>query len=153
MPGEHWETRHMHADTWQRIDEMFTKHPIMRAEGVSYQEINASTAEIGIPLPDDYREFIHRYGGAIVGPFPIFGLRRATPMAKDEGSVIDVTRQFREQGWPGTDAWVVFSLDHAGNPIGLDRHGKVWISDHDARVVELLANDFEDYLCKQCLKS
>lgn len=142
----------MQNEVWQELDDMFAKHPVMKAIPVSLQEIDDSAAQIGVPFPDDYREFVNRYGGAIVGPFPIFGLRKAAPMAKDEGSVVDITRQFRNQRWPGVETWVVFSMDHAGNPVGFDKTGKVWICDHDARVVEVIANDFEEYLRKRCLK-
>ncbi len=53
---------------------------------------------------------------------------------------------------PGTDKWVIISTDYDGNPIGLDAEGKVWISDHDRRVIQLLAPNFEAYLRKWCLK-
>ncbi len=104
------------------------------------------------PFASDYREFVRRYGGAVVGPYPIFGLRRAEPMGTNEGSVVEITRRFHQKRWPGTEAWVVFSLDHAGNPIGMDKDGKVWISDHDAGAVQLLAPTFEEYLRRRCLK-
>jgi hypothetical protein len=73
-------------------------------------------------------------------------------MARNEASVVEVTRRFRQKRWPGTDTWLVISIDHAGNPVGMDRAGKVWISDHDAGTVESIANSFEDYLRKRCLK-
>ncbi len=142
----------MKEDTWEKLDAMFQKHSILKAEAVPLQEINESAVQIGIPLPSDYVEFIHRYGGAIVGPFPIFGLRKAKPMGNEDGSFVEVTAQFRRQRWPGTERWIVISSDHAGNPVGLDGNGQVWISDHDAGVVEVIADNFEDYLRKRCLK-
>ena len=142
----------MRDQTWNAVEGMFARFPIMRAEGVDSMEIDEASQALGIPFAADYHEFICRYGGAIVGPYPIFGLRRAEPMAANEGSVVEVTRRFRQKRWPGTDAWVVFSIDHAGNPIGQDKDGKVWISDHDDGVVEVIAKSFEDYLRKRCLK-
>ena len=124
----------------------------MRAEEVQIVEIDAASNELGIPFAADYREFIRRYGGAIVGPYPVFGVRAAEPMGKDDASVTQVTRQFRHKRWPGTEDWAVFSLDHAGNPIGFDKDGKVWISDHDAGVLEVIAPNFEKYLRRRCLK-
>src|SRR2546428_5537635 len=126
----------MREETWNAIEPMFARFLFMRADGVDISEIDAASQELGIPFAGDYREFVHRYGGAIVGPYPIFGLRRADPMAMNEGSVLEVTRRFQEKRWPGTESRVVFSIDHAGNPVGLDSDGKVWLSDHDARVVE-----------------
>ena len=50
------------------------------------------------------------------------------------------------------EKWAVISMDHSGNPIGLDADGKIWISDHDAGAVQVIANNFESYLRNQCLK-
>jgi hypothetical protein len=142
----------MREDTWNALETMFARFPIMRTESVDVWEVDAASHKLGIPFASDYRDFVQRYGGAIVGPYPIFGVRRAEPMGRNEGSAVVVTRRFRQKRWPGTEAWVVFSIDHAGNPIGLDRGGRVWISDHDAGVLEVIANTFEEYLRKRCLK-
>jgi hypothetical protein len=142
----------MKPETWDVIEAMFAEFPFMRAEEVQIAEIDAASNELGIPFAADYREFIRRYGGAIVGPYPIFGLRAAEPLERNGASVTQVTRQFRHNRWPGTEHWAVFSIDHAGNPIGFDKEGKVWISDHDAGVLEVIAPDFEEYLRKHCLK-
>lgn len=142
----------MKESTWNTIEEMFVRYPFKCAGEVGVVEIDAASEEIGVPFTSDYREFVRRYGGAVVGPYPIFGLRRAEPMGSNEASVVEVTRRFREDGWPGTDAWAIFSRDHAGNPIGLAHDGKVWISDHDAGDVQIIAENFEDYLRQRCLK-
>ena len=142
----------MRDETWELIEELFSRHPVLRAEEVPISEIEAAEAVIGVHLSNDYKQFVGRYGGAIVGPFPVFGLRRAQAMAKNDGSFVEVTRHFRHQGWPGTERWAIISVDHAGNPIGLDSEGKVWICDHDARAVQQLANDFENYIRTRCLR-
>jgi SMI1 / KNR4 family (SUKH-1) len=103
-----------------------------------------------VKLAEDYKEFIRRYGGAIVGPFPIYGLREVEPMG-DESTLLEVTKIFRQQPWPGVENWAVISMDHAGNPVGLDAEGKVWISDHDFGAIQLLAPNFEAYL-QRCLR-
>ncbi len=82
----------MRKDTWNAIEAMFARFPILRAEAVTYREIDAASQSVGIPFPNDYREFVSRYGGAIVGPHPVFGLRRAEPMGRDESSVVEVIR-------------------------------------------------------------
>jgi hypothetical protein len=96
--------------------------------------------------------FIHRYGGAIVGPYRVFGLRNSEPMGNGEDSFLKVTKAFRQKGWPGVEKWAVISMDRGGNPIGLDADGKVWISDHDFGGVQVIAKSFEEYLRKSCLK-
>ena len=130
---------------------MFSQMPILRAEAVTPSEIEAAESEVGVRLSTDYKDFVARYGGAIVGPFRIFGLRRATPMGKNEGSFVEVTNAFRRQRWPGVEKWAVVSIDHSGNPIGLDREGAIWISDHDSAQEQPIAKDFEGYLRRSCL--
>jgi hypothetical protein len=141
----------MQDQTWQALDNLFSRMPILKAETVESCEISDAEREVGIPLADDYKEFIRRYGGAIVGPFRVFGLRKAVPMARYEGSFVEVTKTFRLQRWPGVEKWAIISTDHAGNPIGLDRTGKIWISDHDAGAAQVIAANFEEYLRKRCL--
>ncbi|MBI1176392.1 SMI1/KNR4 family protein [bacterium] len=142
----------MKAETWLAIEAKLAKHSVTKAKPVAYDEIGAVAKFCGFELPEDYREFVHRYGGAIVGPLPIIGLRQAPAMAREETSAIEVTQHFRKQGWRGVNEWLVISIDHAGNPIGLDKDGKVWIFDHDFGVVETIAPTFEEFLRKRCLK-
>jgi hypothetical protein len=142
----------MRNETWRALDDIFSRTPILKAEEVESDEIAAAEREVGVALAADYKEFVRRYGGAIVGPFRVFGLRRALPMGRDEGSFVEVTNSFRRQRWPGVEKWAVISTDHAGNPVGLDADGRVWVSDHDARAVQAIAVSFEAYLRNQCLK-
>ena len=141
----------MKENTWQTLNELFSISPILKAEGVAASEIAAAEAEIGVVLSRDYKDFIAEYGGAIIGPFRIFGLRKAIPMGKNEASFVEITKMFRQQHWPGVEKWAIISMDHGGNPIGLDEAGTVWISDHDAQAVQVIAHDFEEYLRRCCL--
>jgi hypothetical protein len=141
----------MKAETWKLLDELFAETPILRAEHVDQDEIEMAENDLGVRLDNDYKEFIARYGGAIVGPYRVFGLRRAAPMSKPESSFVAITRNFRRQVWPGVSDWVVFSSDHAGNPVGLSVTGEVWVSDHDSRAIQLIAPSFESYIRIVCL--
>ena len=141
----------MKQDTWNRLDQMFANAPMMKASGVSYEEIDETTSKEGFVLPESYREFIHRYGGATVGPYSVIGLRAADTMGGEEISVFDITRRFRTDGWSGTENWLIFSTDLAGNPIGFDQDGVVWISDHGNGSVDKIAKDFESYILEICL--
>lgn len=141
----------MDMDTWQRLEQLFSESPVMRAEGVDRAEIESASASLKIPFPEDYIEFIHRYGGAIIGSVSVIGLRHAIPMGVDEASVVDVTKRFRDDGWAGTEKWVVISIDHSGNPIGLDAEGVVWLSDHDSGEITRLADSFQSFIRNHCL--
>jgi len=133
------------------LEAQFKAYPESRSEPVAIEEIDRAAQPLGVPLPADFREFVARYGGAEVGAFPLYGLRLAPNMERF-GTFVEATSRFRTQGWPGTAEWVVISMDHSGNPVGLDRSGRVWISDHDRGSIEKLADDFEGYIRRWCLK-
>ena len=141
----------MRRDTLDTLERMFQESPVMCAGGVDRTEVDTLQSQIGFELPLDYREFLEKFGGAIVGPYSVYGLRASEAMGDDESSAMKVTERFRADGWPGTDSWLVVSIDHSGNPVGLDRDGKIWISDHDAGALQVLTSTFEDYLRKWCL--
>lgn len=143
----------MKADTIQKLDELFDNSPIMRAADVpTVQEVDAASKDLGVSFEDDYREFILRYGGATVGPYPIFGLRKWELVDRDRWSVLDMTKEIRRAGIEKIVSWLVISEDHAGKPVGLDNDGRVWTYDHDFGGVSELATDFEQYIRVQCLK-
>ncbi len=143
----------MMPDTINRLDAEFAESPMMRAADVpSEAEVVQAEQQIGVAFPDDYRQFLLRYGGAMVGPYPVFGLRPVEVMGVNHWSVLDVTRHYRSDGVPGTDHWAVISEDHAGNPIGMDQNGAIWIHDHDFGGAAHLARTFEDYIRTRCLK-
>lgn len=129
-----------------RLDELFADEPFMKADGVDESQVDTAQKALGLTFSDDYRQFLTRYGGALVGPYPVYGLARAEPMDERLWSVVAVTQHFRKQSWPGVDHWYVISMDHAGNPIGVDEIGKVVTYDHDAGEMIEVAENFGSYL-------
>ena len=109
----------MKADTWTELDEKFERYPFLRGGSVERAEVDAASAAVGLAFPEDYREFLLRHGSAIVGAYPVFGIRAIEAMG-DEWSVVELNRRFRSDRWPGVEGWLIFSADHAGNPIGID---------------------------------
>ena len=137
----------MRAKTLQRLDELFLNAPVLLGRGpVPEVEIDAAEAAVGVQFSRDYRDFVGRYGGAVVGSLPIFGLRRAEVMADEGYSVVDATARFRADGWEPTASWAVISMDLGGNPIGLTSAGEIRISDHDAGETTKIAATFEDFV-------
>lgn len=136
----------MAPSTKQRLDELFNAMPVLLGGPTEINEIEVAERLVGMKLPTDYRLFLERYGGAIVGSLPILGLRRAEAMADDLYSVVELTSRFRADGWESTNDWVVISVDLGGNPIGLNSLGEVWVSDHDSGETVRLAPTFEDFL-------
>jgi hypothetical protein len=141
----------MKPGTIALLEQDFNECPFLYGGEVPLEEIDQAAAALGMAFPQDYVEFVRRFGGGIVGPYRIFGLRKASAMGR-AFSVVRITMDFRLQHWPGTDKWIIISEDHAGNPIGVDADGKVWISDHDFGQIVQIAASFEDYLRKKCLK-
>lgn len=136
----------MSSETIRRLDELFRSMPVLLGGSVPLDEIEAAEKRVGLKFSAAYREFLERYGGAMVGSLPVFGLRKAEVMADDAFSVADMTARFRSDGWQLTSQWVVVSMDLAGNPIGLTEKGEVRISDHDAGAQRLVAGSFEDFI-------
>jgi hypothetical protein len=141
----------MTEDTWSRLDAVFAEFPALKAEPVPAGEVAAASARLGRSFPDDYSLFIARYGSAIVGPYPVFGLRPAEPLGND-WSVIDINRRYRADKWPGVEDWLIFSADNSRNPVGFDSAGRVLLSDHDLGDTTVVAEGFEDSLPEHCLR-
>jgi hypothetical protein len=142
----------MNPDTLQRIVAMFARHPCMWAgAGASAQELDCAAQTLGVRLPDDYRDFVMRFGGGHAGSLPVAGLREWETAGVGEWSVIQLTERCRLEGWPGTEAWAVISNDGFGNPIGLDSWGRVWLSDHDARECVCLESSFDNWVRRWAL--
>ena len=142
----------MQKSTWERLDELFNKFPVMKAEPVSPSELRALCDHQGWVFHPDYSAFVVSYGGALVGAYPIFGLRQAEAMG-EPWSVIAATMQFRGDGWAGTENWYIISMDGAGNPIGMltDGSERVFSYDHDGGQIYEVANSFENFI-RACLK-
>lgn len=143
----------MNQQTWDQIEAAFDRFPSGRCESISTSEFELAFA--GFELPPDYREFILRYGAGLVGTYPIYGLRLAGAMGTiaRKRTAIDLTLLFRERAWPGAENWFVFTVDQGGMPIGFATDGSVWISDGDNNQIQKLADDFEDFILKWCLRT
>jgi hypothetical protein len=108
--------------------------------------IAAAESRLGVEFADTYRTFLRRYGGAMLGDGPVLGLARAEVMGNDLWSVVEATERFRNEMWPGVSAWYMISVDGAGNPIGVNEDGEVWLSDHDTHEFVRIAGSVEEFL-------
>ncbi len=143
----------MRTSTFDRLDNEFSTFPIMRASDTpSEAEIAQAASALGVTFDDDYVAFLRRYGGAMVGSLPVFGLRPVKVMG-ERWSVVEVTQWFREEGWSGTGGWYVISEDGFGNPIGVAEDGRLMVFDHDSGQEQIVAEDFEHFLIEHCLRT
>lgn len=136
----------------EKLKILFEKYPVLVGEPVPENEVHALEEFCGYDLPEAYTSFVREFGGAIVGSYPIYGLRRAHAMAKNETSAIEMTNYFKGQKWPGIEGWFVVSSNLSGSPIGLTRSGEIWVSDHEFGVIERISSTFEQFLEEHCLK-
>jgi hypothetical protein len=144
----------MQRDTLQQLADLYERHPGACAQTcVSNEELDNAANRLGVPFAADYREFVTRFGGGHAGALPVAGLRRWEFAGNGEWSVVEVTERHRAAGWPGTEAWVVFSGDGFGNPVGFDKDGQVWLSDHDSCECVCLEASFEDWLRRWALQA
>lgn len=123
----------------------------MKSGTVSLDELSKAEKVLGVKFVDDYKEFVQKYGGAVVGPFPIYGLRHAGPMDDNLWSVVDVTMRYRNEGWPETQKLYIVSSDHADNPIAITKDGRMVSYDHDFGGMVDIAESFECFVL-QCLE-
>lgn len=135
---------------WEILDEEFKKNPELQAGDTLLVDIDQVEKEIGLKFSAPYKNFIKKYGGAIVGGNFIFGLKQQRSMDDYLWSVTQNTNFFKEeQEWPDIEDWYIISDDGRGNPIGIDPQGVVWLSDHDAGFEKVkLADNFEEFLYK-----
>lgn len=136
----------MDAKTIEVLEKIFAEFPFMKASPAPTSEVRAAEQNAGITFDASYKDFVSRYGGAMVGALPVFGTRRADPMGESLWSVDEVTRNFREDGWPGAGEIYVISVDQAGNPIGVNEAGAVVSFDHDTGEMFLVAASFDDFI-------
>jgi len=141
----------MNETTIARLDRLFSSRPILRAASTPTDtDVAQAEAALHVKFAADYVEFVKRYGGAMVGPLPVFGLRPVHVMG-NRWSVVDVTDWYREQKWPGANDWYVISEDGFSNPIAIDRQGLVVSYDHNTNEQVAIASSFEHFL-ESCLR-
>jgi hypothetical protein len=136
----------MKATTWEAIHSQHREFPQSHASGVTDADIRDAADRLGIVFPSDYSDFLRRCGGGHIGSYAIAGLRRWGFAANDNWCVVTQTESFRNQRYPGTERWVIFTDDGSGNPIGFDAEGRIWLSDHDSAEFVGLALSFETWL-------
>ncbi|WP_340539916.1 SMI1/KNR4 family protein [Nocardioides sp. GXZ039] len=107
-------------------------------------------AEIGVRPPDDYVEFVSRWGGCFCG-VSIRAFHNADLLGLD--TCVDLTKWARcafaglsAIADTGLDGGLVIATDEAGNPILIAPDGEIRLLDHDHGTVEVLAPDLATLL-------
>lgn len=139
----------MNEEILNIIKEEFDIVPESFGGKVSREEIDKSTQLLGIELPEDYIEFVCRFGCGVVGTTVILGLGK--PQFVSTSSFVEETIRFRNE-LPGKyKNFVVIGVDGAGNPIGFNLPSKeIVLFDHNLGEEICLAVSFAEYLRKAC---
>jgi hypothetical protein len=117
------------------------------ASPVPHAEIREAETTLGVRFPEDYREFVHVFGGAMIRGTSVFGLRQPALMPDEPASVVGQSLLFREEMPESYWGIVVISVDDAGNPIGfLPPDPAIITFDHNFGGRGVLAPSFESYL-------
>ena len=125
----------------------FAQWPQAVGEPVPDSEIRQAEASIGVVLPDDYRDFIRRYGGAIVRSAAILGLRRCEFCDLEPSTFPEQTALFRQELPNDYSKMVVISVDGAGNPIGfLNGNSAIFVYDFNFGGRHDLAPSFSEFV-------
>lgn len=128
------------------LDSHFSIWPDASGEPVGEAEIAAAEASLGMSFPAEYREFVARYGGGVVGDTDIVGLRAAPFMGEGSPGVVEETLRWRRQ-MPQLADWLVIAVDGGGNPIGFSPRGPaVLVFDHDFGGLIELAPSFNVFV-------
>jgi len=135
----------MNKKLLEKLKKMEVESPILFAPAASEAEIGCVEASLQSVFSMEYKEFLKIYGGAMPGPYPVFGINPIDLMDKRLNTVEIVTQYFRRQGWPKVDDGSVISCNHAGDPIILKNDGTVFMESHDGFGDESW-NSFDDFL-------
>lgn len=133
----------MNTDTINKIDNFFLKNAVARGIPSKMEDIICAEKELEMEFDKDYVFFLLRYGGSLIGEKEVYGLHNCGLMGDE--TVVDLTKRFREDTGED-DGWLVMGTDYTGNPIGIDKEGKVMMLDYDFGETSILAESLEVYI-------
>ncbi|MFJ7974876.1 SMI1/KNR4 family protein [Peribacillus sp. NPDC096379] len=137
----------MKIEILNAIDEEFEMCPEAFGGPLNIEEVNQAEDELKVKLPEDFKEFLLRYGSGAVGEAIVLGLREAEFVATP--SFVEKSLHFRKALPKGYENFIAIGIDGAGNPVGFNSQNTEIITfDFDFSGKEIIAESFEDYLEK-----
>ncbi|MED3728310.1 SMI1/KNR4 family protein [Priestia filamentosa] len=124
------------------INEEFEMLPEAFGGPVNIEEVTQAEDELKVKLPEDFKQFLLKYGSGAVSEAIVLGLREAEFVATP--SFVEKSLQFRSKGY---ENFVVIGIDGAGNPIGFNYpYTEIMTFDFNFGEKEIIATSFEEYL-------
>ena len=133
----------MKTDLIERINSYLNKYQLFNPKPANDEDVKQAEILLNVVFDSDYKQFIKTFGECYVG-VDIYGVRNSNVLK--ERSVVDLTKLYKEAGWPITDDCYIISFDSSGNPIMMNRSGEVVLFDHDNGDSVILANSFEELI-------
>lgn len=110
-----------------------------RCAPASDEALAAFEAQFG-PIPPDYRWYLRRCGGGVIGSEWIDGI-------KDLAETHRQVREGQQNGFYALRDFFPIGWDGGGNPYGFDlKSGRIVTEDHDFGGIHDVASDFFDLL-------
>jgi len=109
------------------------------------EEIAKAEQQLKVNFHEDYLQFIKMFGGAYAG-LAIHAFSNGSIIGKE--TIVDLTLEFREQFKEHPFAEVlrtsyIISMDGSGDPILINKAGKVFVCYHNTGEIKQIANSFE----------
>ena len=137
----------MKIEILNAMDEEFEMCPEAFGGPLNIEEVNQAEDELKVKLPEDFKEFLLRYGSGAVGEAIILGLKEAEFVATP--SFVEKSLHFRKVLPKEYENFIAIGIDGAGNPVGFNSPNTEIITfDFNFGGKEVIAESFEEYLEK-----
>ena len=133
----------MKSETLSKLEFFFKNFSVAMGKASSLAQIESSEESLKLKFVEDYKIFVQRFGGCVIGTKPVYGFENSEML--DEATVVDLTEEYRKTEG-GNYTWLIIGFDLAGNYIGIDEGGKIMMYDHDFGKMVILAESFEEYV-------
>ncbi|NDV66764.1 SMI1/KNR4 family protein [Bacteroides sp. 224] len=128
----------------KRLEKFYSEHPTMKGAPVTTEQINEAETALNINLPEDYVDFVCRFGEAYAG-IDIYAF-------EDPRNSVKLTKEMRIAYGNGdireNEALksILIGDDGAGNPFLINEKGEVVIFYHDCDEREVLAQSLGEFI-------
>jgi len=133
----------------KKLDIFLSKHDSLLGEPATKEQITEAEIKLGIKFPEDYVDFITKFGGSF-GGIDIHAFKNGSLIGKE--TVVELTEWLRENysaGDPREEEVmqsIAISDDGSGNPIIINQKGEVVIFYHDCDEREVLAPNLNQFI-------
>jgi hypothetical protein len=117
----------------QWIHDYFQSEPPEGIGGtVPISEIEKAEKELGVKLPEDYKEYLHFYNSGGTPMYQVAGLRRAVFVPVTEITFVELTKKMRKELPQEFQDMIVIAVDYDVDSIGFfPNDPTIFVVDHN----------------------